>query len=107
MDAAKSVTAVFRQRYELTTSPSTGGSVTVSPVQPDYASGQTVTLQAVPAEGYRFAGWSGDLSGLTNPATVAMNGDKSVAASFVRQFTLELTFGGGWQCYRQSIPGAV
>jgi uncharacterized repeat protein (TIGR02543 family) len=56
--------------------------VTKTPNQTGYTSGQTVTLQATPNTGYRFNGWSGDLAGTTNPATLVMNANKSVTASF-------------------------
>ena len=36
---------------------------------------------AVPAARWRFAGWSGALAGAANPATLTMDGDKSVTAT--------------------------
>jgi formylglycine-generating enzyme required for sulfatase activity len=47
-----------------------------------YNRGETVTLEAAPNEGFSFTNWSGDLSGGTNPVTLVMDADKSVAASF-------------------------
>jgi uncharacterized repeat protein (TIGR02543 family) len=41
-----------------------------------------VDLEAVPATGWEFDGWSGDLSGDTNPTSISMDGDKSVTATF-------------------------
>ncbi len=88
MNGNKSVTAVFTgptaTQYTLTTtaSPSSGGSITRSPNQTQYASGTTVTLTATPASGYQFTGWQGDLTGTTNPTTLVMNGNKSVTAVF-------------------------
>jgi uncharacterized repeat protein (TIGR02543 family) len=58
------------------------GSVTKNPDQTSYALGTLVQLTAVPDSGYSFAGWSGDLSGSTNPASITMNGDKTVTATF-------------------------
>jgi uncharacterized repeat protein (TIGR02543 family) len=46
----------------------------------------TVTLSATPAPGYVFAGWSGDLAGSTNPASLLLSGDRVVTATFVEQF---------------------
>ena len=43
----------------------------------------TATLTAVPEPGYLFSGWSGGLSGTTNPATLQMNQDYEVNATFV------------------------
>ena len=67
--------------YTLTVS-ATNGTVTKTPNQTSYTSGQTVTLQATPNAGYTFSGWSGDLTGTANPATLTMNANKSVTANF-------------------------
>lgn len=69
--------------YKLTVSITGTGSVTVSPLQPVYNSGTIVTLNAVSADGWHFAGWGGALTGTTNPVTVTMDGDKAVTAVFV------------------------
>lgn len=66
----------------LTTSVAGAGSVTVEPSQTSYCTDQIVTLQAVPSPGWRFSGWSGDVSGTRNPVTVNMDGDKSAVAVF-------------------------
>ncbi len=68
--------------YLLTTN-ATGGTILRSPDQASYASGTEVTLTAVPSGDSSFQGWSGDLSGATNPTTIIMNGNKSVSALFV------------------------
>jgi uncharacterized repeat protein (TIGR02543 family) len=47
-----------------------------------YGYGTVVTLAATPAAGYTFSGWSGDLSGATNPITITMTGNKTVTATF-------------------------
>jgi uncharacterized repeat protein (TIGR02543 family) len=76
-----------------TASPSAGGSIGRAPDAASYASGTVVTLTATPAAGYTFAGWSGDLSGTMNPATIAMNADKTVTAVFApttASYTLSL-----------------
>ena len=59
--------------------------------------GDVVTLTATPAAGYTFAGWSGDLTGSTNPATVTMNAGKTITASFTQDnYTLSInTTGSG------------
>ncbi len=83
----KSVTANFTAvTYTLAVS-ATNGTVTKTPDQASYTSGQTVTLQATPSAGYTFSGWSGDLTGTTNPATLTMDANKSVVGSFTRQST--------------------
>lgn len=89
MDANKTVTANFTQTttsYTLTVnaSPSNGGSITHSPNASSYTSGTVVTITPVPASGWQFSGWSGDLSGNTNPASITMNANKSVTANFTQ-----------------------
>ncbi len=64
------------------TTPQGGGSVALDPPGGTYNAGTMVTLTATPNSGYQFSGWSGDLSGSTNPATIAMNGNKNVTATF-------------------------
>jgi len=44
--------------------------------------GTVLTLEAHPAEGWQFDGWSGDLSGAANPQTILMDGHKEVTATF-------------------------
>ena len=60
----------------------TNGTVTKSPSAAAYASGTVVSLTAVPATGYQFTGWSGDLTGSANPASITMNSAKNVTANF-------------------------
>ena len=95
MNGNKTVTANFiaGPTYTLTVqaSPSSGGNVVVSPSQAVYASGTVVTLTAIAASGYAFSNWTGDATGATNPATVTMNGDKTVTANFIVAPTYTLT----------------
>ncbi len=68
--------------YTLTVA--TSGSGTTSPAAGTYtyASGTSVTVTATPASGSAFTGWSGAATGTTNPATVTMDGDKALTATF-------------------------
>lgn len=77
--SVKPLTAV---RYTLTTNSSSGGSVQASPDLADYAAGQEVELTANATPGYQFTGWTGDLTGNQNPATVVMDSNKSITATF-------------------------
>jgi uncharacterized repeat protein (TIGR02543 family) len=90
MDGNKSVAAGFTiNSYTLNTS-GANGSITKNPDKGTYNHGETVTLQAVPAEGYNFVNWSGDLTGSTNPATLVMDSNKTVAAVFAANtYTLQ------------------
>jgi uncharacterized repeat protein (TIGR02543 family) len=44
--------------------------------------GSTVAITAVATHGYVFTGWTGAVSGATNPATITMDGSKDVIAHF-------------------------
>ena len=72
----------------------TNGTVTKVPNQATYNHGATVELTATPATGYHFTGWSGSLTGTTNPATVTMDGNKTITAGFaIDTFTLTASAG--------------
>jgi len=82
MNGDKSVTATFTQEtFSLTVNVVGSGSVNRNAAGP-YVYGTVVELTAVPDAGWTFSGWSGGLSGSTNPTTIVMNGDKSVTATF-------------------------
>ncbi|PVY36674.1 putative repeat protein (TIGR02543 family), partial [Pontibacter virosus] len=70
------------EEYTLSVNIVGSGTVTKSPEQSSYAAGSTVNLTATPASGYQFAGWSGDVTGTTNPLPVVMNGDVDLTATF-------------------------
>lgn len=66
-----------------------------------YSAGSTATLAASPATGYSFKNWSGNLTGTANPATITVNGDKSITANFGYKVTASAKpYGAG------SITGA-
>ena len=79
-------TANFTTEYLLTATaaPAAGGSISASPsaVNGFYASGTSVQLTATANPGYQFTGWSGDLSGPTNPQTITMAALHNVTANF-------------------------
>jgi pectate lyase len=68
--------------FTLTTTANGAGSISRNPNATSYASGTVVTLTATPSTGFQFSGWSGDLSGTTNPATITMTANRSVTATF-------------------------
>jgi uncharacterized repeat protein (TIGR02543 family) len=69
--------------YDLTVNVVGNGTVTQDPLPPYCVGDDTsVTLTATADPGWTFDGWSGDLSGSTNPETITMDGDKSVTATF-------------------------
>jgi regulation of enolase protein 1 (concanavalin A-like superfamily) len=68
--------------HTLTVTTTAGGHVLLTPDLPDYPAGAAVELTAVADQGWRFIGWSGDLSGAANPASLVMTGDRAVHATF-------------------------
>ncbi|MBI2869533.1 MAG: S8 family serine peptidase [Chloroflexi bacterium] len=86
------------------------GTVTKNPDQAAYAAGAVVSLTAVPGSGWAFSGWSGDLGGGSNPATITMTGNKTVTVAFTASAPLltryenaaginavDLLAGAGWK----------
>jgi hypothetical protein len=71
------------QQYYLTTAVSPPGTGSISPASGWYNSGSGVTIAATPAGGYVFSGFSGALSGNTNPQSLTITGTASVTASFL------------------------
>ena len=60
------------------------GNVTVVPDLALYSSGTVVNLTANADAGWNFSEWSGDLSGSVNPASLVMDGNKAVNATFTQ-----------------------
>ena len=49
-----------------------------------YPNGTSVKLTALPASGYHFNSWSGDLTGNTNPVTIIIDNNKNITANFYK-----------------------
>ncbi len=74
--------------YYLTTYENTdaGGDITPSPPGEWYEIGTSVPLDTISmVDGYRWCGWSGDVTGKTVPDTIVMTGPKSVTANFGKE----------------------
>ena len=67
----------------VTVSPPGTGSVIRNASTP-YSYGQHVQLTAVPANGWSFSAWTGDLIGNANPVTVTLDADMTVTATFTQ-----------------------
>jgi uncharacterized repeat protein (TIGR02543 family) len=92
----KVVTATFSQaEYTLALTTSGGGSAAKTPNLSHYHYGDVVTLSATANAGWLFTGWSGGLGGSANPATITMDGNKSVTANFGPiEYSLMVNVGG-------------
>ncbi len=65
------------------------GTVSFDPDAPSYMPGTSVTVTAVPAEGYEFSHWGGDLDGSsTNPETLVMDDNKAIMVTFQQTSSL-------------------
>lgn len=67
--------------YTLTTN-AVNGTVGKAPDLARYNHVNSVVITATPATGYVFSSWSGDATGITNPLTVSMTGNKNITANF-------------------------
>jgi len=103
MTSDKDVTATFTQNtYTLAVTTVGSGSVNLNNSGPYYY-GDVVELTAVPAVGWSFQSWSGDVSGSSNPTTLLINGNKTVTATFTQNvYTLTTTVIGSGSVIRNS-----
>lgn len=96
----QSITATFDPipTHDVTTNTVGNGSVTLDPDQVSYPEGTTLTATAVPDAGWVFSGWSGGVQGSANPATLTVDGDTTLTATFVeagdRTLTINTTGAG-------------
>jgi uncharacterized repeat protein (TIGR02543 family) len=75
--------------------PAGSGSVVVTPSAESVLDGTTVTFKATPNGDYLFTGWSGSLSGTTNPATIVASSDLNVTANFtLKTYPLSISVEG-------------
>ena len=85
MDGDRTVTATFTiDTHILTVNVTGNGSVSGVPAGNvhDYGTDVELSASAGTGTGWTFTGWSGDLTGTTNPETVTMDGDRTVTATF-------------------------
>jgi uncharacterized repeat protein (TIGR02543 family) len=80
-----SQTLTFVVNYTLAMSAGTGGVLEVDN-SGVYAAGTVVDIKSTPNAGYTFAGWTGDIANIANPAledtTITMNADATIVATF-------------------------
>jgi len=90
--------SVTVENYVLTISADAGGITDPAPGSYIYDTGTEVTITATPDTNFRFSGWTGDVPSdheNDNPITITMDGDKSITANFIRQYTLIIAAGTG------------
>ena len=68
--------------FSTTVSPLEGGSIT--PSSGFYAEGETITLQATPADGWTFVRWEGDWSSEDNPTTITIHKNYHIIGVFYK-----------------------
>src|SRR6202044_1785831 len=82
-----SATVDYNTFYQLsaTSTPSNGSAFKYSPSSSDsfYQQGTPVTVTAVPYPGFKFAHWTGDLSGSYSTGSVTMSAPESVVAAMI------------------------
>ncbi|MBN2166124.1 MAG: carbohydrate-binding protein [Marinilabiliaceae bacterium] len=65
-----------------TLSTNVNGQGTVNPSSGTYYEGDLVSVNATPATGWQFAGWSGAATSTSNPVSITMNDNKTLVATF-------------------------
>ena len=64
---------------------------TVSPGSGTYDAGTSITLNATPANGYRFLNWGTDATGSSSSLNLLINGNKNITANFIQEYTLAVS----------------
>jgi hypothetical protein len=82
LQTADTVTITVQNTFTLSLVTVGPGTVSVSPPGAVHPVGSEVVLTAKPNVGALFKGWSGDLGGATNLATLVMSSDRMVQADF-------------------------
>lgn len=84
LNSNSTVTATFVQGTSCTLSTSTtgAGTITVSPSGSSFSCGTSLTITANPAQYYSLSGFSGAITGTTNPQRLVLNANSSIAAAF-------------------------
>ncbi|MGI9244563.1 MAG: InlB B-repeat-containing protein, partial [Verrucomicrobiales bacterium] len=85
---AEAVEQTFISGYSLVLMAGSGGGLVATPPKPVYAPDEVVLISMSEEPDYRFTAWGGDLDGSEAPASLVMDGNKSVSAEFKHIWTL-------------------
>ncbi|RIK42591.1 MAG: hypothetical protein DCC55_08395 [Chloroflexi bacterium] len=77
--------------YSLTVNTVGSGAVARVPAQESYTCGERITLTATPEDSWSFAGWSGAVTGATNPVSFTFDMGAVVTATFSQEQQFALT----------------
>jgi uncharacterized repeat protein (TIGR02543 family) len=102
VSANTTVTATFKPQYTLTVTKSGSGTVTSTSgaincgttCSTTVTSGTPVTLNAVPASGYQFTGWSGGGCSGMGSCSLTVTANTTVTATFTQVYTLSVIKSG-------------
>jgi len=84
------------ETFTLTVNVSGNGSVSRNPDKTPYTAGETVRVTAAPAEGYRFARWTGASTSTDSTVTITMDEEKTLTAVFeIIKYTVTFNANGG------------
>jgi hypothetical protein len=92
MNSNKNIVATFvKIQFNLQLNVNSMNSGTLDIKSGLYEAGNQLRITASPSAGYRFDHWGGSTIGESNPLVLAMDGDKSITAFFVKQYKLDMT----------------
>jgi uncharacterized repeat protein (TIGR02543 family) len=89
MDEDKNISAKFNPpvKYNLILWYTGSGIIELDPAGGSYSPGTSVSILAIPQDGWIFQEWSGSLVGSQNPDTLIMDENKAVIATFAQDPT--------------------
>jgi len=92
MNADKNIVASFTKgTHSLQVNIGTPNSGTVQPSNGNFDAGSSVTITAIPAQGYRFNRWEGSTSSTSKVLNIGMDNNKTLTAFFTRVYNLNLS----------------
>jgi len=95
MNSDRRITACFyNTSHKLTVKVNGHGIVRQFPDAVVYNHGTIVRISTLPGDGWRFDGWSGDISGSHSPHIFSMNSNQRIIANFLPIHTLTISTAG-------------